>query len=122
MKTMDIDPVRGRLLFQFREMADAYRIIRDDQLPVLVPYSDAPSADNAMWDKLAASKVPFLPQREMQPYLVSVRKKAVEQMEQRGFVVEHESGVWILLNRSLYSREKGLNPEATTLDEALWGV
>jgi CRISPR-associated endonuclease/helicase Cas3 len=122
MKTMDIDHGRGRLLFQFREMADAYRIIRDDQLPVLVPYSDDPSADNAMWDKLASNKVPFLRQREMQPYLVSVRKKAVEQMQQRGFVAEHESGVWILHNRSLYSREKGLNPEATTLDAALWGV
>ena len=122
MKTMDIDHERGRLLFQFREMADAYRIIRDDQLPVLVPYSDDPSADNAMWDKLASNKVPFLPQRDMQPYLVSVRKRAVEQMQQRGFLTEHESGVWILHNRSLYSREKGLNPEATTLDAALWGV
>jgi hypothetical protein len=36
--------------------------------------------------------------------------------------MEHESGVWILLNRSLYSREKGLDPEATTLDASLWGV
>jgi hypothetical protein len=43
-------------------------------------------------------------------------------MLKRGFVIEHESGVWILLNRSLYSREKGLNPEATNLDAALWGV
>lgn len=122
MKTMDIDHGRARLLFQFREMEAAFQMIRDEQLPVLVPYSNDPSADNAVWDKLAANKVPFLPQREMQPYLVSVRKKAVEQMQQRGFMTEHESGVWILVNRSLYSREKGLNPEATTLDAALWGV
>jgi CRISPR-associated endonuclease/helicase Cas3 len=122
MKTMNIDHGRGRLLFQFREMADAYRIIRDEQLPVLVPYSNDPRVDNLVWDKLAANKVPFLAQREMQPYLVSVRKKAVEQMQERGFVTEHQSGVWILHNRSLYSRKKGLNPEATTLDAALWGV
>jgi CRISPR-associated endonuclease/helicase Cas3 len=122
MKWMDIDRQRGRLLFQFREMAAAYRIIGEDQLPVLVPYSNVPGADNPVWDTLAANKVPFLTLREMQPYLVSVRKRAVEQMQQRGFVTEHETGVWILLNRSLYSREKGLNPEATTLDESLWGV
>lgn len=122
MKTMSVDQQSKRLLFQFREMAAAFQIIRDEQLPVLVPYSKDRNIDNPVWDKLAASKVPFLPQRELQPYLVSVRKQAVQQMQQRGFVTEHESGVWILLNRSLYSREKGLNPEATTLDAALWGV
>ncbi len=122
MKTMDIDHERGRLLFQFREMATAFQIIRDEQLPVLVPYSKYPHIDNPVWDKMAASKLPFLPQRELQPYLVSVRKQAVHQMEQRGFVREHESGLWILLNRSLYSSEKGLNPDATTLDTSLWGV
>ena len=78
--------------------------------------------DNPVWDKLAGNQVQFLPQRELQPYLVSVRKQAVQQMQQRGFVMEHDSGAWILLNRSLYRREKGLNPEATTLDESLWGV
>ncbi len=122
MMKVDLDRQRGRPLFQFREMADAFRMIRDDQLPVLVPYALGPNASNAVWDKLAANIVPFLPQRELQPYLVSVRKQAVQQMQQRRFVVEHESGLWILLNRSLYSREKGLNPDATTLDAALWGV
>ena len=122
MKTMDIDRQRSRLLFQFRKMDASFQIIRDEQLPVLVPYSKDPNMDNPVWDKLAANKVPFLPQRELQPYLVSVRKPAMQQMQQRGFVTEHESGVWILLNRSLYSGEKGLNPEATALDAALWGV
>jgi len=66
--------------------------------------------------------VPFVTQRELQPYLVSVRKEAVQQMQSRGFVTEHESGVWLLLNRSLYSKDKGLDPEASSLDESLWGV
>lgn len=122
MKTMSVDQQSKRLLFQFREMAAAFQIIREEQLPVLVPYSKYPNIDNPVWNRLAANKVPFLPQRELQPYLVSVRKQAVDQMRQRGFVTEHESGLWILLNRSLYSREKGLNPEATTLDASYWGV
>jgi hypothetical protein len=41
---------------------------------------------------------------ELQPYLVSGRKEVAQQMQRRGFVMEHESGVWILLNRSLYRR------------------
>jgi len=122
MKTMSVDQQSKRLLFQFREMEAAFKIIREEQLPVLVPYSKDPNIDNPVWDKLAASKVPFLPQRDLQPYLVSARKDAVQQMQSRGFVKEHESGLWILLNRSLYNREKGLNPEATTLDASYWSV
>jgi hypothetical protein len=43
-------------------------------------------------------------------------------MLERGFAQEHESGVWLLQNRSLYSRSKGLDPASTRLDAALWGV
>ena len=94
-------------------------MIRDDQLRVLVPY-DAKA--DLLRDKLLAGSVPFMPQSELQPYLVSVRKEAVQQMYRRGFVAEHDSGVWLLLNRSLYSKDKGLDPESTRLDESLWSV
>jgi hypothetical protein len=42
-------------------------------------------------------------------------------MQERGFVQEHESGVWLLLNRSLYSDAKGLDPASTRLDPTYWG-
>jgi CRISPR-associated endonuclease/helicase Cas3 len=109
----------NRALLQFREVAHAFQMIQDDQLPILVPcYKKAKN----LLDKLMAGNVPFVPQRELQPYLVSVRKEAVRQMNDRGFVKEHESGVWLLLNRSIYSANKGLDPESTRLDESLWGV
>jgi CRISPR-associated endonuclease/helicase Cas3 len=109
----------NRALLQFREVARAFRIIQDDQLPILVPcYKKA----KILWDKLMAGHVPFISQRELQPYLVSIRKEAVRQMNDRGFVKEHESGVWLLLNRSIYSANKGLDPASTRLDESLWGV
>jgi CRISPR-associated endonuclease/helicase Cas3 len=109
----------GRALLQFREVADAFRMIRDEQLPMLVPYNDDA---RLLWGKLLADSVAFVPQRELQPYLVSVRKKAVQQMESRGFVSEHESGVWLLLNPSLYNKSKGLDPESMRLDESIWGI
>jgi hypothetical protein len=46
----------------------------------------------------------------------------MRQLNDRGFVTEHESGVWLLLNRSIYSGNKGLDPASTRLDESLWGV
>lgn len=119
MEKMTFDRARRRALLQFREVARAFRMIRDDQLPILVPY-DAKAV--MLWDKLMCGSVSFLPQRELQPYLVSVRKEAVQQMRDRGFVKEHESGVWLLLNSSLYSEKKGLDPASSRLDESLWGV
>jgi CRISPR-associated endonuclease/helicase Cas3 len=109
----------GRALLQFREVADAFRMIHDEQLPVLIPcYRKAA----ILHDKLLAGRIPFLPQRELQPYLVSVRKEAMQQMNSCGFVMEHESGVWLLLNRSIYSGSKGLDPASSKLDERLWSV
>jgi CRISPR-associated endonuclease/helicase Cas3 len=110
----------NRALLQFREVASAFQMIPDvEELPVLVPYD----AQAEHWcDKLMAGKLPFVPQRELQPYLVSIRKEALWKMQERGFVQEHESGVWLLLNRSLYSDNKGLDPASTKLDAAFWGV
>jgi CRISPR-associated endonuclease/helicase Cas3 len=119
MEKVGFDHARERALLQFREVADAFRMIRDDQLPILVPYD--PTATD-LWDKLMARGVPFIPQRELQPYLVSVRKEAMWQLNDRGFVTQHESGVWLLLNRSIYSGNKGLDPASSRLDESLWSV
>jgi hypothetical protein len=94
-------------------------MILDDQLPVLVPcYKKAA----IMHDKLIKGKLSSVAQRDLQPYLVSIRKEALWKMQERGFVQEHESGVWLLLNRSLYSGNKGLDPASTKLDAAFWGV
>jgi hypothetical protein len=94
-------------------------MIEDDQIPVLIPcYKRAA----ILRDSLMAGSVPFIPQRALQPYLVSVRKEALRQMNDRGFVLEHESGVWLLLNRSIYSGNKGLDPASSRLDESLWSV
>jgi CRISPR-associated endonuclease/helicase Cas3 len=119
MEMMKVDWARNRALLQFREVANAFRMILDDQLPILVPcYKKAVN----LYDRLRLGKLPFVSQRELQPYLVSVRKQDLWKMQERGFVQEHESGVWLLLNRSLYSGNKGLDPASTKLDAALWGV
>jgi CRISPR-associated endonuclease/helicase Cas3 len=117
MKTMSVQG--DRLWFQFREMDKKYRIIRDDQLPILIPYNQKAWV---LWNDLETGKVAFVPQLDLQSYLVSIRREALDQLYQRGYVAEHDSGVWLLTKSSLYTEEKGLNPEALGLDERAWGV
>jgi CRISPR-associated endonuclease/helicase Cas3 len=119
MEKMAFDYARGSALFQFREVAAAFHMIKDDQLPILVPYDEIATT---LFNTLMAGHIPFVPQRELQPYLVSINKHAVQKLKDHGFVLEHESGVWLLLNRSLYSANKGLDPASSHLDESLWGV
>ncbi len=119
MEKTNFDSNRGRALLQFREVAKEFRMIRDDQLPILIPYGQEAAV---LWQRLMAGNVSFVPQRELQPYLVSIRKDAMRQLNDHGFVKEHESGVWLLLNRSIYSSNKGLDPASSRLDESLWGV
>jgi len=119
MEKMTFDNARQHALLQFREVASAFQMIRDEQLPILVPY-DPKAAD--LLNKLMAGGVAFSPQRELQPYLVSVREEAIRHLSDHGFVIEHESGVWLLHNRSIYSGNKGLDPASSRLDESLWSV
>ena len=97
------------------------RISNDSRRSVAILVPCYKRAKN-LCDSLMAGSVPFVPQRALQPYLVSVRKEALRQMNDRGFVQEHESGVWLLLNRSIYSANKGLDPASSRLDKSLWGV
>ncbi len=119
MEKMGWDSSRGRALFQFRQAARAFRMIEDSQLPILVPYDEKAAL---LRDELQAGDLPFVPQRELQPYLVSIRKEAMRQLNDQGFVQEHESGVWLLLNQSIYSGKKGLDPTSSRLDKSLWSV
>ncbi|SNT13272.1 CRISPR-associated helicase, Cas3 family [Granulicella rosea] len=117
MKTMDCDWNRGRPLLQFREMDRLFVLIRDETVPLLVPF-DARATE--LRDRLASHSDYFVPQRELQPYLVSVRKPAMDGLLKQGFAMEHDSGVNLLLNRYVYDEHKGLDPTSTRLDETYW--
>ena len=106
-------------VLQFREVSAAYQIIENTQVPVLVPCCRNAAS---LTEKLLMERIPFIPQRELQPYLVSVSKSDLRKLFENGFVQEHKSGVWILLNRSIYSMSMGLDPSSNKLDESLWSA
>ncbi len=116
MPCMKID--RG-VEMQFRAIAEKYVLIRDNQLPVLIPYNN--DAENLL-SQLNNPFVDYVPHRKLQPYLVSVPKRVIQDMEKAGVIQAHASGVWLLLRRDAYSPEKGLAIDPIGLDSAYWGI
>lgn len=119
MRMMTLDKIRGRAVLQFRQIEAAYQVVRDQQLPILIPF-DAMSKE--FCSQLLSNGVDFIPQRKLQPYLVSMHEKAVRDMESGGIVATHDSGIRVLLRSDAYSPTKGLDPKIIGLDPSLWGV
>ena len=117
MEATGFDHGRKRARLQFREVDRRFVLIREEQVPILIPFN---SRSFYFWNSLSTGSQPFIPQRELQPYLVNVTRQAVQGM--RGSVSEHPSGVWLLHNRALYSPDTGLDPGSTALDESYWSA
>ena len=76
--------------FQFREVAKRYKIIREEQFPILVPYG---LEGKNLLDALQCNALPFVSHRLLQPYLVSVPRHTLYAHDQQHAVQGHESGV-----------------------------
>ena len=110
-----VDRGRGKTRFQFRELEERYKIIRNNEIPILVPYDV--DATNYL-AQLQSLHVPFVRQRLLQAYLVSVPERTFHALVRNSVVQLHESGVGILLRSDAYSRERGLRLEDLGLDIA----
>lgn len=114
-----IDRQRGETVFQFRDAEDAYKIIRDGQVPILIPYNETA---RKLLDALLNGYVTFISQRQLQPYLVSVPERVAHSLESSGAILKHDSGVWLLLRDEAYDAAKGLKLENLDLDARAWSV
>lgn len=98
---------RPELRLKFRTAAGLYRLIRDEQVPVLVPYDDGARA--LIRDLCAGADADYRTLRNAQRYLVNVWPQVLRTLEQRGAVVQTEpSGARVLVRGDLYSPVKGL--------------
>ena len=108
---------RRELQLKFRTAALRYQIIRDEQTPILVPYD---GHARVLRDRLLrSSEVDFVMLRNAQRYIVGVRENLLTVMREKAILVEHDSGLWVLVNDSAYSVEKGLSPDAAGIDATL---
>lgn len=94
---------------QFKTAARSYRIIPDDQTPILVPYDETAQK---MRDHLCAGKpIDFQFFRDAQRYMVSVYERMLMRLEGNKVLVPHEAGIYALVNEDAYSNRKGLLPD-----------
>lgn len=105
------------LQLKFRTAASLYQIIRDDQQSILVPYNDEAKA---MRDRLLSSgESDYQLLRDAQKYLVGVFDRLLRVLCDNGVVIQHDSGLWLLVNDNAFSKEKGLSLDAVGIDPML---
>jgi CRISPR-associated endonuclease/helicase Cas3 len=108
--------------FQFRQAAEAYKIIREEQTPVLVPYNAEARRIRARL--LRGGEIDFQLLRKAQRYTVSLRGERKDsgsidpgsplaRLVEAGVVQDHPSGMFILQNDAAYSPEKGMSFDAS---------
>lgn len=112
------DPRSGAVPpFMFRQAADAYQIIREEQTPIVVPYT---SHGRAMRDALLTGRpIDYRFQRDAQQYVVSVREPLRIKLAEQQVIIPHESGLWAWANDAGYSLERGLSPDACGIDPGI---
>ncbi len=108
-----VDRERKETRFQFREMEEKYKIIRNNELAILIPYNDEADLYLA---QLQSPHVPFISQQRLQPYLVSVPERTFHALVRDHVIQLHPSGVGLLLRRNAYSEDRGLRLEDLGLD------
>jgi len=109
---------REELNLQFREVAKRYRIIRDEQVPILVPYNA--EACGIREELRKNDEIDFRMLRTAQRYTVGVHERLLRKLVSNGVVEEHPStGLWLLMNGGAYTENKGLSPEAVGIDPGL---
>jgi CRISPR-associated endonuclease/helicase Cas3 len=119
LERTSIDQQRAQTHFQFREIEVHYKIIRDTQLPILVPFS--PEAKTYLYT-LLGGHVAFISQRLLQPFLVSVPERTFHSLVESGAVQNHDSGLGLLLRDDAYDEACGLHLEALGLDPRAWSA
>lgn len=99
--------------FQFRTASQSYRLIREEQTPVLVPYGDEAKSMIQLLKMTDFVDYQFL--RTAQKYTVAVREDLLRKLADNQSIVPHESGLWYLGNEDAYSEQVGLLPNIAGL-------
>lgn len=105
---------------QLREAAERFRLIDDDQQPILVPYQSDPEdtryADARQLLMALPAKGPAL--RKLQRFTVTVSRRDFQQLQRSSEVREPFPGVWEIVSPAQYDPVSGLllkGPDAGAL-------
>ena len=97
----------NQLEFNFRQIAERYKFIREVTETVLIPWDDI---SEELIKRLETSEIEFLDRRfwrQLQRYTVQVRHHELQRLKQAGAAaLNHER--WVLTQRHLYDEKLGL--------------
>ncbi|HWE01801.1 MAG TPA: CRISPR-associated helicase Cas3' [Tepidisphaeraceae bacterium] len=99
---------------KFKTAAQRYKIIRDEQTSILVPYNDEARRIRDLLLRNDAADYALL--RSAQRYLVGVQDHWLKKLVDNQLIAQHESGLWWLTNERAYSPDKGMSFEAVGFD------
>jgi len=113
------DLCRRELSLNFRQAAQRYQIIRDDQFPILVPYDKKAMAIHERL--LRSDEIDYRLLRDAQPYIVGVHERLHRELQEREVIVPHPAGLelWLLMNFSAYRPDIGLSVQCAGMSPDL---
>lgn len=98
---------------QFATAAEAYKIIREEQTPVLVPYND--EARDLIARLQTGQPIDYGFYKVAQQYCVQVRTRELQQLASNAALLQdttRDNGLYYLNNPAAYSPKQGLLPDA----------
>lgn len=101
----------------FKKAADAYRLIRDEQTPVVVPYNA--EARTLIEHLKTGEPLTYTHYKQVQQYGVGVRERMLRELadnttaQKHAPLYSHDAGLWYLVSRDAYTPEKGVSTTAT---------
>lgn len=105
---------KPELLLKFRSAATLYRLIRDEQTSVLVPFNK--TAEDLIARLQLGESTDYSLFRAIQPYLVGIWPNTRRDLLAREVLVEHECGIFILQSRAAYDADRGLTVAGVGID------
>jgi len=107
--------------FQFREAAKDYRLIKDEQQPVIVPYGDD---GRELVDKLKSLREPpgrdFA--RHLQRYVVGLYERQMRQLIENAVVTQYHEQFWVIENDEAYDPQLGVRLDVVGLNPGVLTV
>ncbi len=101
--------------FQFREAASRYRMIRDGQIPVIVPYDE--KAVGLIRRLTRAVEPPgFDFHRQIQRYAVAIHERGLSTLQENHVVGLYFDNFWVLENSEAYDENLGLRFDKSGFD------
>jgi len=109
---------QGELKIRFRSAAERFRLIPDNQLPIVVRYENDRLIDEMARMRARGGEPDRALHRRLQRSVVSIPRPPHAQLAREGRIEEWFPGVWVQTSPDLYHPSIGLDARRPEINEA----